>query len=500
MNLNYGCNLDIANHLHRRSIFSYYDKYQLILIDSIGHLETMPSIVIIAGTTSGVGKTTITLAIMHAFKCKKGLIVQPFKIGPDFIDPSYHKVITGRESPTLDAWLMGKDGILSSVQKTSENADIAVIEGVMGLFDGMSGKSDFASTAYVSKILNAPIILVVDAAKAARSIAAMISGYLNFDSSLKIIGIILNNVSGPKHAKYLEEACKSTINVPILGIVKRDSDLKIDERHLGLIPTDELNYSKRNRIIKLASKVSEEVFYDEIISLLKLKKPKLVVRPNTYGPKAPKLVKIGIALDNSFNFYYNENLNILRNLGAEITFFSPIIDNHIPDGISGLILGGGFPEVMADKLNSNLSMLKSVKKAGQQEMPIYGECGGLMYLTRSITGYENSKKHFRMVGIIDAKTEMTGRLTLNYTQADMVSGAFGKINSIKGHEFHYSKLEELPTDTQYVYHMKRGIGIDGGKHDGIVVHNSMASYMHLHFYDKRFPMRWVKTCLKYTRK
>lgn len=463
-------------------------------------MNTLPSIVVIAGTTSGVGKTTITLAIMHALKTKKGLIVQPYKIGPDFIDPSYHKVITGREAPTLDAWLMGNEGILTSVQNTSEDADIAVIEGVMGLFDGMSGKSDFASTAYVAKVLNAPIVLVVDAAKAARSIAAMISGYLNFDNSLKIMGVILNNVSGPKHAKYLVEACQGNINVPILGVVKRDSDLRMDERHLGLIPTDELNYSKKNEIIKLASKVSEEVHYDDIISLLRLKKSKLTVPVNRFKFKTPKLVKIGIALDNSFNFYYNENLNILRNLGAEITFFSPIIDNHIPDGISGLILGGGFPEVMADKLNSNDSMLKSVNKAAQQEMPIYGECGGLMYLTRSITGYKNSKKRFRMVGIIDAKTEMTGRLTLNYTQADMSSGTFGKINNIKGHEFHYSKLSELARDTQYVYNMKRGIGIDEGMHDGIVVHNLMASYMHLHFYDRRIPTQWVKSCIKYTRR
>ena len=295
-------------------------------------------------------------------------------------------------------------------------------------------------------------------------------------------------------------ACQGNINVPILGIVKRDPDLRMDERHLGLIPTDELNYSKKNEIIKLANKVSEEVHYDNIISLLSLKKSKLTVPVNRFKFKTPKLVKIGIALDNSFNFYYNENLNILRNLGAEITFFSPIIDNHIPDGISGLILGGGFPEVMADKLNSNDSMLKSVKKAAQQEMPIYGECGGLMYLTRSITGYKNSKRRFRMVGIIDAKTEMTDRLTLNYTQADMSSGTFGKINNIKGHEFHYSKLSELARDTQYVYDMKRGIGIDAGMHDGIVVHNLMASYMHLHFYDRRIPTQWVKSCIKYTRR
>ena len=464
-------------------------------------MNITPPALIIAGTTSGVGKTIITLAVMHAFKSKKGLLVQPFKVGPDFIDPSYHKIITGKESRTLDAWLMGKDGVVSTVQDATKGVDVAVIEGVMGLFDGMSGKSDFASTAYVAKLLKAPVILVVDAAKAARSIAAMISGYLNFDSSLKIMGIILNNVSGPKHARYLIDACKNTINVPILGIVQRDHELKMDERHLGLVPTDELEPSKKNKIQKLANKVSEEIYYDKIISLLKLRKSKLTtISVNRSQAKAQKLVKIGIALDNSFNFYYHENLIILRNLGAEITFFSPINNNHIPNDISGLILGGGFPEVMADKLNSNQSMLKSIKKAAQQEMPIYGECGGLMYLTRSITGYKNSKKNFRMVGIIDAKTEMTGRLTLNYTQADMATRAFGNIENIRGHEFHYSKLDELPKDSQYAYHMKRGVGIDDGKHDGILTHNCMASYMHLHFYDSRFPTRWIKSCVNYGRK
>ena len=460
----------------------------------------MPPTLIIAGTTSGVGKTTISLAVMHAFKSKKGLLVQPFKVGPDFIDPSYHKIITAKPSRTLDAWLMGEEGIISTVQNASEDADVAVIEGVMGLFDGLSGKSDFASTAYVAKLLNAPVILVVDAAKAARSIAAMIFGYLNFDNRLKIMGVILNNVSGPKHAKYLIDACKNTIHVPILGIVKRDHQLKIDERHLGLIPTDELEFSNKNKIRKLATKVSEQVYYDKIISVLRLKKSKLTRPANRSQSKAPKLVKIGVALDSSFNFYYNENLNILRNLGAEITYFSPIDDIHIPEDISGLILGGGFPEVMADKLNSNQSMLKSIKNVAQQGMPIYGECGGLMYLTRSITGYKNSKKNFRMVGIIDAKTEMTSKLTLNYTQADMATAVFGNIKNIRGHEFHYSKLEELPQDSKYAYNMKRGTGIDGGKHDGILTYSCMASYMHLHFYDSRFPTIWINNCVKYERK
>lgn len=462
-------------------------------------MVTLSPLLIIAGTTSGVGKTTISLAIMHALKNKKGLLVQPFKIGPDFIDPSYHKIITGKESRTLDAWFMRKDGIISTVEDATKDVDIGIVEGVMGLFDGMSGRNDFASTAYVAKILNAPIILVVDAAKAARSIAAMVFGYLNFDKKLRIIGIILNNVSGPKHEKYLIEACRNPLNVPILGIVRRDNDLKMDERHLGLIPTDELEPTKRNKVVRLANKVSEEIYYDEILTLINLRKSKLT-KPISGERKTPKLVKIAVALDNSFNFYYNENLNVLRNLGAEITCFSPISDTSIPDEISGIVLGGGFPEVMADKLNSNQSMLKSIKRTAEQGIPIYGECGGLMYLTRSIAGYKNSKKHFQMVGIVDARTQMTGRLTLNYTNADMNSSTFGNIENIRGHEFHYSQIEDLPSDSKYAYSMKRGIGIDGGKHDGILTHNSIASYMHLHFYDSRFPTMWIKSCIGYERK
>jgi len=460
---------------------------------------TKPPTLIIAGTTSSVGKTTISLALMYALKYKKGFSVQPFKIGPDFIDPSYHKIITGRESRTLDAWMMGNNGIISTLQNTAIDVDVAVIEGVMGLFDGLSGKNDFASTAYVAKILNSPVILVIDAAKAARSIAAMAYGYLHFDRRLKISGIILNNVSGPKHARYITEACKSKIKVPILGIVQRDNELRMDERHLGLIPTDELDYSKKSKIMKVAKKVSEEIYYDKIVSLFKLKKSKYTEIVKKSEPRISKL-KIGVALDNSFNFYYNENLNSLRNLRAEITFFSPLSDNHIPNDVSGLILGGGFPEVMADKLHSNQSMRRSIKTAVEQGMPIYGECGGLMYLTKSIAGYRDFKKPFKMVGVIDANTIMTGRLTLNYTQADMTSNLFGNIQNIRGHEFHYSKIENIPQDSKYVYNMKRGSGIDGGKHDGVLIYNSIASYMHLHFYDTRFPNKWIKFCIDFERK
>lgn len=458
-----------------------------------------PPTLIIAGTTSGVGKTTISLAIMYALKYKKGFSVQPFKIGPDFIDPSYHKIITGRESRTLDAWMMGNNGIISTLQNTAKDVDVAIIEGVMGLFDGLSGKSDFASTAYVAKILNTPVILIIDAARAARSIAAMAFGYLHFDRRLKISGIILNNVSGPKHARYITEACKSKIKVPILGIVQRDNELRMDERHLGLIPTDELDYTKKSKIMKVAKKVSEEIYYDKIVSLFKLKKSNLTEIVKKSEPSISKL-KIGVALDNSFNFYYSENLNSLRNLRVEITFFSPLNDSHIPNDVSGLMLGGGFPEVMADKLHSNQSMRRSIKTAVERGMPIYGECGGLMYLTKSIAGYRDFKKPFKMVGVIEANTIMTGRLTLNYTQADMTSNLFGNIQNIRGHEFHYSKIENIPKDSKYVYKLKRGSGIDGGKHDGVLIYNSIASYMHLHFYDTRFLNKWIKFCIDFERR
>jgi cobyrinic acid a,c-diamide synthase len=281
--------------------------------------------------------------------------------------------------------------------------------------------------------------------------------------------------------------------------VKRVRDLKMDERHLGLIPSDELEPSKRNKVMRLANELSEQLHYDKILLLIKPRKSK-VIKSIRMENKIPKLVRIAVALDNSFNFYYSENLNVLRNLGAEITYFSPINDIRIPEDTSGIVLGGGFPEVMADKLNSNQSMIKSIKRAAEQGIPIYGECGGLMYLTKSIIGYKNSRKQFRMVGIVDARTQMTGRLTLNYTNADMSSSTFGEIKNIRGHEFHYSKIEDLSSDSKYAYSMKRGIGIDSGKHDGILIYNSIASYMHLHFYDNRFPSSWIKKCIESQRK
>jgi cobyrinic acid a,c-diamide synthase len=432
---------------------------------------------------------------MYTLK-QKGLQVQPFKVGPDFIDPSYHTYVTGRQSRNLDVWMMGENGVLKCFHNASSGADIAVVEGVMGLFDGISGKDDFSSTAQVAKILNAPVILVIDAGKAARSIAAIATGFLHFDKKLRIIGTILNNVAGDKHANFITEAFADKVKVPIIGIVRRSKEITMVERHLGLIPTPELEQKQKRAIFQSAKFVSEQIDLDKIKYLLD--------KVQTTDPLQKQLpngqIKIAVALDESFNFYYADNLDALREQKAELIFFSPINDCKLPENIHGVILGGGFPEVLADKLEKNQSMGKSITKAAENGIPIYGECGGLMYLTRSIKGYSgNEGKKRNMVGLIDADTFISGKLTLNYTEANSNASIFGKISKVRGHEFHYSRIENIAKDSKFAYVMRRGNGIDN-KNDGFIVYNCLASYMHLHFADSRLPKRFIESCIKCTRR
>ena len=451
--------------------------------------------IVIGGVTSAVGKTTISTAIMYTL-IQKGLHVQPFKVGPDFIDPSYHTYVTGRQSRNLDVWMMGENGVLKCFHNASSGADIAVVEGVMGLFDGISGKDDFSSTAQVAKILNAPVILVIDAGKAARSIAAIATGFLHFDKKLRIIGTILNNVAGDKHANFITEAFADKVKVPIIGIVRRSKEITMVERHLGLIPTPELEEKQKRAIFQSAKFVSEQIDLDKIKYLLD--------KVQTTDPLQKQLpngqIKIAVAIDESFNFYYADNLDALREQKAELIFFSPINDCKLPENIHGVILGGGFPEVLADKLEKNQSMGKSITKAAENGIPIYGECGGLMYLTRSIKGYRGDEgKKRNMVGLIDADTFISGKLTLNYTEANSNASIFGKISKVRGHEFHYSRIENIAKDSKFAYVMRRGDGIDNKK-DGFMVYNCLASYMHLHFADSRLPKRFIESCIKCTRR
>jgi len=452
--------------------------------------------IVIAGVTSGVGKTTVAVGIMHGLR-KRGLRVQPFKVGPDFIDPSYHTIVTNRKSRNLDVWMMGRQGVLDCFASASEDADIAVVEGVMGLFDGMSGKNDFASTAHMAKILDAPIVLVVDASKGARSIAAIILGFLHFDRKLRIAAVILNNVAGQRHTSYITEALAGIVKIPVVGILPRNSDIKMEERHLGLVPALELRGVKIQMIARTASYIAECIDLNRVLSLCSI--TSLPDARDRDFPKPQARARIAVALDESFNFYYTDNLFALKRSGAKLVFFSPVKEPKLPDGVHGIMLGGGFPEVLADRLEKNKSMMRSIRRAVDEGMPVYGECGGLMYLTRSISGYKGEKKSRKMAGIVEADTLMTGRLTLNYTDAECNDSIFGNTH-LRGHEFHYSSIENIAKDSRFAYSMRKGKGVTGNQDGFIINGNTLAAYMHLHFANRKLPERMVLSCVRFSRR
>jgi cobyrinic acid a,c-diamide synthase len=459
--------------------------------------ETNIPRLIVAGVSSGVGKTLVATAIMYYFQ-RKGLHVQPFKIGPDFIDPSYHAVICNRQSYNLDIWMMRERGILNEFNRTSSDADIAVIEGVMGLFDGVSGKSDFGSTAHVARILNSPIILVVDASRAGGSIAALVYGFLNFDKRLDILGIVLNNVASQKHLNTIEEAMRSKIDVPIVGVITRNKDLVLRERHLGLIPVLETRGLIERKILRTSRLVSKDLY---LKGLRNFHVTRRIAKPLSSKKHSKPAVRIAIAKDESFNFYYPDTAESLELNNAEVVYFSPVNDKKLPDGVSGVILGGGFPEILADQLAKNHYIKKSILREAERGMPIYAECGGLMYLTKTITVYHKGrKKTMKMIGLIEADTSMNDRLTLNYTEAENSGAFFRDIKKIRGHEFHYSKIHNIGKDFRFAYALTRGNGIFNKK-DGLIVYHSLASYMHLHFGgDQRLARRVVDMCREYSKK
>jgi cobyrinic acid a,c-diamide synthase len=458
--------------------------------------------VIISGTTSGVGKTTIVMAIIYGLQ-KKGYKVQPFKIGPDYIDPSYHNAIAKKSSKNLDVWLMGKQGIFESFFNSTKDSEFTVLEGVMGLFDGLSGKNNYASTAHISEILNIPIILVVDARKTARSLAAITLGFIKFDKKIKIAGIIINHISSERHLKYITEAFQSKIKVPIIGKIFSNKN-NLQERHLGLVPTRELSFNNINNIIKNAKEILQSIDIEKVIEIGYINKnnPEGGVQSEENNGKEfnRKKIKISIALDKSFNFYYKDNLEILQKR-ARIEFFSPIDNTSITSDTSGIIIGGGFPEVIADELEKNVSIKKNILKLAQDNIPLYAECGGLMYLTRSISGYRNKNRKYKMIGLFDAETIMTGKLILGYTEAVLNNNKsiFGNIKRIRGHEFHYSNIINNHKDLKLIYTLKKGKGIIDG-YDGFYSNNCIASYMHTHFINSNISNNFIESCYKYSKK
>jgi cobyrinic acid a,c-diamide synthase len=445
---------------------------------------------ILAGVTSGVGKTSITCGIIHALQ-QKGYSVQPFKVGPDYIDPSYLSSIARKDTFNLDVWLMGKNRLLESFASNS-TSDISIIEGVMGYYDGFEGNSNLASTHHVASITKSPTILVIDASKAARSVAAIALGFLKFHNNSRIKGIILNKVGSKKHEILCREAIEKT-KLPILGVIQKNPDLDLQSRHLGLIPTKE-DQALHQKIKQTSKIISSSLDVEKILQILQNSIPLKIPKKKFYNK--PKIT-IAVALDNSFNFYYRDNLEALKREGANLKFFSPVKDKKLPQA-DGIYIGGGFPEILGESLEKNQIMRKKIKQLSEDNTPIYAECGGLMYLTKSI---DYGKKVSKMVGVFDAETKMTKKMKLNYTKGNIITKNIisDKKHQIQGHEFHYSKLESISSDSKFAYELKIGDGIKN-HFDGMIQYNTLASYGHLYFESSDYAQIFVKNCIKSSRR
>lgn len=431
---------------------------------------------VVAGTASGVGKTTVTLGILAALR-KRGRRAQPFKVGPDFIDPSHHQAATGRPSRNLDGWLLGAHLNRSIFARAAADAEISIIEGMMGLFDGSSPVDEVGSTAELAKQLNAPVLLVVDGSAMARSAAAMVAGYARFDPALRVAGVLFNRVSSDGHYQLLKAAVEQETDVIPLGYLRPDPTVTIVERHLGLVmPGDEQALGLYQRLAML---MQDTVDLDGIEVLAKSCAPFPFTRDPVTQP-ATKTVRIGVARDTAFCFYHPHNLELLEAEGGELVSFSPLHDPVLPDDLGLLYFGGGYPELHGAALAANRTMKQAIRRFAASGGSIYAECGGMMYLTEGIRD-SNSVLH-EMVGLFPAEATMqSNRMTLGYRAIEVtqpcVIGPTGL--AARGHEFHYSSL--IPNGSlTYAATVTDAQGERQGS-DGLMVNNVLRFYAHLHF-------------------
>lgn len=445
-------------------------------------MDSMKSI-IIAAPQSGSGKTTITLGIMACLR-RRGLQIAPFKVGPDFIDPGYHRLVAGRPSINLDGWMCGADFVRETFTSHGSGADMAVIEGVMGLFDGIGENGDEGSTAQVARLTGSPIVLVVDAGRMAGSAAALVKGFAEFDPQVNLAAVIFNNVAGDNHGLLLRKSMAAALpRVKVLGCIGRDERLHIPSRHLGLLTAEE-NPLSPGFLQHLVETVERCLDVDFLCHLScthshDIGKPGDVMEDQGAG----NLVPIAVARDEAFCFVYEDNLRLLREAGCEIVEFSPLRDRALPVGIGGIYLPGGYPEIFAESLAANAPMKEAIRAAVEKDMPVYAECGGFIYLTRGVmdTNTEAGSIH-DFVGIYPVTTRMLPRRkALGYreiiTQQDSILGKRGL--STRGHEFHYSEMAELPESIDRLYRVRKletELGAEGYRYK-----NCLASYIHLHF-------------------
>jgi cobyrinic acid a,c-diamide synthase len=447
--------------------------------------------IIIAGERSGVGKTTVTLMLLAALR-RHSQKVQSFKVGPDYIDPMFHQEVTDRACRNLDPVLTSEAYVQQCFTLHSQDADYALIEGVMGLFDGASGADDYASTAHIARLLDLPVILVLDCSRLSRSVAAIAHGYRTFDPRVQIAGVILNRVGSERHLELLTDAL-TPLNIPILGVLRRQDSITIPDRHLGLVPTAELNNVWA--LTKELAHLGETCF--NWPKLLPLLKPAISNSPLIASSEIQNsAVRVAVARDTAFSFYYADNLELLERLGAELVPWSPLRDPKLPAGIQGLYFGGGFPEVFAAELASNAQAQAHVQAQIQAGLPTYAECGGLMYLCEQIIDF-TGQAH-RMVGILPSVAVMGKRLTLGYRQAVVLqdSPLMAQGTQVWGHEFHRSELNIKPK--QPLFQMQGYAANSLKKEEGWQVHRVHASYLHVHFgAQPEIPLRFVRQCQQF---
>jgi cobyrinic acid a,c-diamide synthase len=475
---------------------------------------------VIAGTGSGAGKTTVTLGLMKAF-AEKGLKVQGFKCGPDYIDPTYHTAVTGIASRNLDSWMTSGDYVLDLFNRASADADISIIEGVMGLYDGKDPLSNTGSTAEIAMITDSPVVLVVDVRSMARSAAAVVLGYQRLEPRLRIAGVIVNRCGSRGHYEIVKAAIEQECGIPVLGWLPRDEELDIPERHLGLVPAIERGAleplfrraaeriregTDLDRLWELAGSIASAAAatapaaaavatahrvspaWASGSQLSEVKPPSVSVRDKPV---------IAVARDAAFNFYYEDNMELLRQAGAELVFFSPLAGEGIPAGVSGIYLGGGFPEEYAAAIAANQAFLNGIRQAAANNMPLFAECGGYMALARTLT--DRAGEVHGMAGIIPADVRMQEkRAALGYREARAIRDCLllEQGETIRGHEFHYSIMSfDEKITVPHAYETK---GMRGITAEGYAQAHVLAGYTHVHLASQpKAAERWVRACSLY---
>jgi cobyrinic acid a,c-diamide synthase len=431
---------------------------------------------VIAGTHSGAGKTTVTLALMAALKAR-GRVIQPFKAGPDFIDPGHHQMVTGRPSRNLDGWMLGEAVNRRIFIRASAGADLSIIEGMMGLFDGSSPLHERGSTAELAKQLGAPVLLVIDGSAMARSAAAMASGYMKFDPAVQVRAVVFNRVYSEGHYRLLRAAVEAETDLHVVGYLRPDMSVTIPDRHLGLRTA--IEQGRTDLYDRLAQSAADTIDLERVAGLAASADDYSDDLAEPVIARGLSKVRMGIAYDAAFCFYYQDNLDLLEAAGAEIVRFSPLNDAELPE-VDLLYLGGGYPELYGEALTANVAMRRAIRQYAERGGAVYAECGGLMYLTQAIR--DGDDRRHEMVGLFPAETAMRkAGMTLGYRTVDVTQscllGPAG--TSLRGHEFHYSLLEPKG-ELHYACTLSDAEGQVVGQ-DGLMVGNTLALYSHMHF-------------------